>query len=571
MLDSNGHAASNGTSNGHALNGHAADASFWQRPLDEAGLSDTIWHPPLPSHRASQQAVTELLGELARAHSGQDPSWGGEARPYQAWYLRWFFETRAQAAQRELEDVLAEVRASARSYASLLQESRATSDQSRQAAGAALNDQATLQQAPEITLDALLARARHDFTSAAAEARLYVETSPPAPPAPEAAPSRRGVKDASAASTSTPASSAPAGGHISPRLVEEALDRAAPNMPEVAGMHHLRYPQAEWHGEDTDSMSGWQRMLSGLSSTMLQMAPLVLGLMVALCLGSVSGLLDIEDLTRRPDAAKIFKFVLAVLLGGVVVSVLGKGMEATVRTLFDHLSMPFRPAPVVGADEEGFRALRAFRIHTPPTPRRRRLIVIGFVLLLVAFAIAEAVAEGTGLKTLNDLRVANMSQVQQRQYQASPIAMWIFYLIGMLFTGAYLFYKGTDIWRRSELEAMKPWLARQRQEWLEHQRGEPGVKSLFQLAYLIEQMEAKRDELSLRLDNARAAAVSEAELMHAMLEWVVYSHGAMPMPTLHLVKSFGLSDANGANDNGASPNGSGANGVARGGVGARGA
>lgn len=569
MLDSNGHAPSNGTSNAGSNGQAALDSSFWQRPLDQAGLSDTIWHPPLPAHRSSQKAVTDLLDELARAHGGQDAegaSWGGEARPYQAWYLRWFFETRAQAAQRELEDVLAEVRASARSYASLLQESRATSDQSRQAADVALRDQATLAQTPEITLDALLARARHDFTTAAAEARLYVET---AASVPEAAPSpakaARSGKAEEAASTSV--ANAPAGGHISPRLVEEALDRAAPNMPEVAGMHHLRYPQAEWHGDNSESQGGLGRLLAGLSSTMLQLAPLVLGLMVALCLGSVSGLLDIEDLTRRPDAAKIFKFVLAVLLGGVVVSVLGKGMEATVRTLFDHLSMPFQAAPKVGSDEEGFRALRAFRIHTPPTPRRRRTIVAACVLLLIAFAIAEAVAEGTGLKTLNDLRIANMSQVQQRQYQANPIAMWIFYLIGVLFSGAYLYYKGTDTWRRSELEAMKPWLARQRQEWLEHQRGEPGVKSLFQLAYLIEQMEAKRDELSLRLDNARAAAVSEAELLHAMLEWVVYSHGAMPMPTLHMVKSFGL---DGANPNGNGANGNGAQAAAARGVGGRG-
>lgn len=334
-------------------------------------------------------------------------------------------------------------------------------------------------------------------------------------------------------------------------------------------MHHLRYPQAEWHGDSHESSGGLARMLSGLSNAMLPLAPLVLGLMVALCLGSVSGLLDIEDLTRRPDVAKVFKFALAVLLGGVIVSVLGKGMEATIRILFDHLSVPYQPAPKVSSDEEGFRALRSFRIHTPPTPRRRRLVVAGCVLMLISFAIAEAVAEGTGLKTLNDLRIANMSQLQQRQYQANPIATWIFYLIGVLFSGAYLYYKGTDTWRRSELEAMKPWLARQRQEWLEHQRGEPGVKSLFQLAYLIEQMEAKREQLSLRLDNARAAAVSEAELLHAMLEWVVYSHGAMPMPTLHLIKSFGVDGANGVNGNGAS-NGAPAD-VARAGVGGRGA
>ncbi len=563
----NGQASSNG--NGHG----PRDASFWQRSLDEAALSETTWHPPLPAHHSSRQAVAGLLDELASAHSAA--GWGGEAQPYQAWYLRWFFETRAQAAQHELEDVLAEVRASARSYASLLQDARATSALSRQTAQAALRGEESLAQMPEITLEALLARARHDFTSAAALAGLYVETSPGAPqvlaaaPAPITAPARfrrRGKADEPSVLAAAPvASSEAVSGHISPRLVEAALEREAPSVPEIAGMHHLRYPQAEWHGEDGEGSGGLRRALASLSSTMLSMAPLVLGLMVALCLGSVSGLLDIEDLTRRPDAAKIFKFVLAVLLGGVVVSVLGKGMESTIRSLFDHLSSTLRPPPAAGADEEGFKTLRAFRAHTPPSPRRRRLIVGGCLALLVAFAIAEAVAEGTGLKTLNDLRVANMSQLQQRQYNASPIALWIFYLIGVLFSGAYLYYKGTDTWRRSELEAMRPWLARQRQEWFEEKRREPQVQELFQLAYLIEQMEAKRDELRRRLDNARLSAVAEAELLHAMLEWVVYSHGAMPMPTLHMVKGFGLNTSSTNGTNGTS-NGSSAssNGAAKG-------
>ncbi len=587
MLDSNGAPLGADTSsaplNGHApgSNGNgqgARDASFWQRPLDEAGLSTKLWQPPLPAHQTSRQTVVDLLNEITSAHSNPEAPWGGEARPYQSWYLRWFFETRAQAAQRELEDVLAEVRASARSYASLLREARATSDVSRQAAQNALRDEATLGQTPEITLEALLARARHDFTSAAAGAGLYVETSPPAPEQPSApvaqaaAPSkfrRRGQADEAAPQVLAAAPSAPRqpqAGYISPRLVEAALEREAPSVPELAGMHHLRYPQAEWHGEDGDNAGGLQRALSSLSATMLRLAPLVLGLMVALCLGSVSGLLDIEDLTRRPDAAKVFKFVLAVLLGGVIVSVLGKGMESTIRTLFDHLSMPFRAAPTVGADEEGFKALRSWRAHTPPAPRRRRLIVACCVLLLLAFGIAEAVGEGTGLKTLNDLRVANMSQLQQRQYNAHPIAMWIFYLIGVLFSGAYLYYKGTDTWRRSEMETMRPWLARQRQEWFEEKRREPRVQELFQLAYLIEQMEAKRGELRQRLDNARAAAVAEAELLHAMLEWVVYSHGAMPMPTLHMIQDFGLNglNANGANANGANGNGASPNGAANG-------
>jgi uncharacterized protein YukE len=528
---SNGAASSNGHANG--AGGAALDSSFWQFPVNQARFSDVFWHPPLPAHRSSQEATTELINEIARAHSDADSGWGGEAKPYQGWYLRWFFETRAQAAQRELDDVVAEVRSTSRSYASLIREARASSALSRHAADEVLRHEASAHEsspeAAETTLDAMLARARHDFTDAAALAGLYVETSESVPAS---------TSDAASAGAATRA------GHISPCLVEEALDRTAPSTPEIAGMHHLRYPQSEWHGDNADSQGGLQRFFAGLSSLALSVAPLVLGLMVALCLGSVSGLLDIEDLTRRPDAAKVFKFVLAVALGGVIVTVLGKGMEATIRTLFDHLSTPFLPSPSIDASEQnGFRSLEAFRAHTPPAPRRRRVIVAGCVLLLLAFAIAEAVAEGTGLKTLNDLRIANMSQVQQRQYNASPIPLWVFYLVGALFSGAYLYYKGTDTWRKSELETMKPWLARQRQEWFERQRSQPSVQALFQLAYLVEQMEAKREELRLRLDNARASAVSEAELMHAMVEWVVYSHGQMPMPTLHLVRSFGLDES----------------------------
>jgi hypothetical protein len=39
--------------------------------------------------------------------------------------------------------------------------------------------------------------------------------------------------------------------------------------------------------------------------------------------------------------------------------------------------------------------------------------------------------------------------------------------------------------------------------------------------------------------------VSEAELLHAMLEWLVNEREPMPLPTQHLVQSFGLDTLSG--------------------------
>lgn len=545
MAIANGGHASNGLPVTSA-NGHAAsrDASFWQRPLDAGGLSETYWHPPLPAHSSLDAGTTALLHEIAELHARSGPD--GEGKTYQSWYLRWFYETRARAAQRELEDVIAEVHCATRNYATLLRDSDAASAPSRAAADNALLDETP--QSPDVTLDVLLARARHDFTDAAAAAGLYVVTAATVEAQePRGAPNAtsRTNTDLSApdgTSQSSSRTSVP-NGQISPQRVEEALREAAPRPAEVAGMYRLRYPQSEWHGDEP--MRGGHNWLDRLTASLLHLAPLVLGLMVALCLGSVSGLVDIEDITRRPDAAKVFKFLLAVGLGGVVVAVLGKATEATMRILFDHLVASPLPqsnsAPAAAATGDLYQEAKLFRDNTPPAPRRRKLAVGVCLATLLLFGIAETVAESTGLRTLNDLRLANMSQAQLRQYNQNPIPPVIFYLVGLLFSASYLFYKGSETWRRGELEMLRPWLERRRQEWIEEQRRKPEIQKLFQLAYLIEQMEARRHELRIRLDNARAAAVAEAELLHAMLEWIVNQRETMPMPTQHLVRSFGTS------------------------------
>lgn len=248
-------------------------------------------------------------------------------------------------------------------------------------------------------------------------------------------------------------------------------------------------------------------------------------------MGSVSGLVDIDALVRLPTVAGAFKFVLAILLGGIIVLVLGKGTEATMRILFDHLNTYRLPGEAPSLSVEG-------RSAWSPSPRRRKNVVVLAVGTLFLFALAEIAAEGTGLRVLNDLRLANLSQDARDIYYAHPIPTAMFYLVGVLFSGAYLFYKGSDSWRKSELETLRPWFERKRQEWLERKRASVEVRRLIQLAHLIEQMESHRAALGARLDRARAAAVSEAELLHAMVEWLVNQRDPMPMPTLHVINAF---------------------------------
>ena len=509
--------SSNGSSNGIPLD--LKDAMFWQNPLEEGFAGGITTHPPLPSHKMHGDAAAQLIGELAQLHA-QDKR---ENWKYQSWYLRWFYTTRAEAAQRELEDVVAEVSNTTRRYALLLSEENALSPASRDAATRVAREAPT--ESPGIagaTLDSLLVRARHDFTDAAATAAIYVDTT-----------AEFGQPELDENAPATEASKPPLpGGFISPVRVEQALDNAAPKLDEIAGMYHLRYPKAEWEGEPGEQAPGLRGWFTRLTATFLPLAPFILGLMVALCLGSVSGLVDLDALARQPDAVGIAKFVLSVLLGGTIVLVLGKGVEAIMRILFDHLAtfrLPNEPSPAFTV--EGRKAWS-------PAPRRRKGVVIVALLALTLFAGAEMVAEGTGLSILNKIRVSNTSKQEQIRYEADPIPEFMFYLVGLLISGAYLFYKGSDIWRRSELEAFSPWLQFKRQEWIEEKRASSQVSRLFQLAYLIEQMEAHANRLSAKLDNARAAAVSEAELLHAMLEWIVNAREAMPTPTLHVIETF---------------------------------
>lgn len=526
----------NGT-NGSSTNGHSDGASgiagvlrtamFWQKPLEDGSAGGITTHPPLPSHDNQRDATSRLIHELAGFHTKADR----DDFAYQGWYLRWFYETRAVAAQRELEDVVAEVQGATRRYAALLQETPAFSPESRQAAAQVLAEESDSPGAAGASLDALLVRARHDFTDAAATAAIPVDTG--AARVVTVAPLATGKKlkkGAPDVSVAAPAGEA-GGGFIGPTRVEEALDRAAPTHPEIAGLFHLRFPGSEWNGDEAESAGGWRGFMARFAAGLLPMAPLVLGLMVALCLGSVSGLVDIDALVRMPTAASLFKFVLAVLLGGIIVLVLGKGTESTMRILFDHLNTHRLPGDAPSLSVEG-------RSAWSPSPRRRKSVVVVAVTTLFLFAFAEVAAEGTGLRVLNDLRLANLSQDARDIYYAHPIAPAMFYLVGVLFSGAYLFFKGSDSWRKSELETLRPWFERKRQEWLEGKRASVEVRRLIQLAHLIEQMESHRAGLGARLDRARAAAVSEAELLHAMVEWLVNQRDPMPMPTVHVIQDF---------------------------------
>lgn len=219
-----------------------------------------------------------MIHELASFHAQPER----DDFAYQSWYLRWFYETRAVAAQRELEDVVAEVRAATRRYAALLRETPALSPESRQAAARVLSEELDSPGVAGASLDALLVRARHDFTDAAATAALPVDTSAArvstlAPPL-AMGKSKKGAPEVAAP---IPVGEAE-GGFIGPTRVEEALDRAAPTHPEIAGLFHLRYPGSELNGDEAESAGGLRGFLARFSAGLLPMAPLVLGLMVAL-------------------------------------------------------------------------------------------------------------------------------------------------------------------------------------------------------------------------------------------------------------------------------------------------
>ena len=502
--------------------GQNAPALFWNSPL--SAQDELNWFvPPLP-HTAAADAQTEtMLDQFGRLM---------ESQPRRAWLLRWNYRTRSAASAAEQSHVESEAQT---------QLARLQTQSEREIAR--IETDVTRLNARRQELEAELLTAQNAFAESAARAGLHCEvTLDEAPPPPSRR--ARGKNADAPAAVRDALTSAPIGA-INPQVVEDALNDAVPTLQEMAGEHGV-------------GPIGHSDMLSRILSFFMQfLAPLVAGMMLALCLGTLVGILDIDTLQRSDSAPQI---VLAAMLGFVIVYLMGELFHTSVATLARSLETR---SPDL-ADK-------------PNVPRFRSNMGIALVLLTAALGLgaAEITAEGLGIRQLHQQQIAKQNRFRgtttaTTNTAAAPSAsgavrapvsnpaplsdelpLVVYLIIGTLISGPYLMYKTAKGWGENESYLREAWLTHRQRVWLDERRAQPDVQSAFHYAYNVEQIESNLIRTRLQLQNlegertralnvelpsamqtrrreARAAAVGEAARLQQSLEDLVDAQEPMP-------------------------------------------
>ena len=495
---------------------------FWNSSLSDQ--EELNWFvPPLP-HSEKADAPTEGMLEQFGQMLPQQPK--------RAWMLKWNYRTRSAATASEQAHVEQEAQGQ---FARIKEQAereiqRIDSDVTR------LNGQ-------QQDLEQNLLQAQNAFAESAARAGLHCEMSEPAPVVTPAR-SRRGRREeAEAVSNALVAEPV---GRINPQVVEDALNDAVPTLQEMAGEYGVG-PVGH-----TDTLA---RILSFF---MQFLAPLVAGMMLALCLGTLVGILDIDTLQRSDSAPQL---ALSGALGFVIVYLMGELFHTAVATL--ARSLETRDADMA---------------HKPNVPRFRSNMGIAVVLIVIALGlgVAEVTAEGLGIRQLHQQQIARQNRfkgtpaanssstatarpnggaTQPVALVSAPVSeelpLIVYLVIGTLISGPYLAYKTARGWGENETHLREAWLTHRQRVWLDERRAQPDVQMAFHHAYTVEQIESNLTRTRWQLQNleeqrtralnvelpmglqtrrreARAAAVGEAARLQQSIEDLIDVHEPLP-------------------------------------------
>jgi hypothetical protein len=299
----------------------------------------------------------------------------------------------------------------------------------------------------------------------------------------------------------------------SPEEVERALVQAAPTSAELAGGDGAVPPERTEAAGNGESRKKWFEWLAAGVS----------GFMLALCLGTLVGLLSFADIQRPERFPRLF---LAGLMGLVLVAVTGEFVGYAWRSL-----------------------ARALAEGRQDRPRLRAALSIA--LMLVALTCAVGAAEITG--EAYGLRALHLQQHQQerrlnRKAESPVLPLWAYGLLGMLITCPYLMRKAAKAWSESETAQQDAWQQHQRRQWVDArrqgvmvQRASALSSEVVRLKRLLEQFAARRDgllrqrealqerteltpEMQARLQTAQEAALGAAAEFHAKVRELVELH-----------------------------------------------
>jgi hypothetical protein len=529
--------ASGASTNGNGAKPKDPPSLFWQQPI--AAEEEVNWFvPPLPRREEQGEQVLGLLNDLDRMVPHM---------PMRSWLTRWNYHTRSAASAAEQVDVEREAE---RRFAE--QCARGEVD------GRRLDEMIQSLEGREQTIEGELTNAQKEFAEAAACAGLSCEPDPkrrqaPPPSDPVALNKRllapHGTSKPAAPSAPDPISDlnyAPSG--INPQSVEEALQFEVPDLDAVAGAQGV---------SPIPRHTLWNTILTFF---MQFLAPLVCGFMLALCLGTLVGILDLDDFSRRDSVPK---FALAAALGFVIVYLMGELFANTVHALTrtlemraqseeDYLQSP--PDPMI-EDRTIVGRLRAFgRFPRPATPRLRAGLGIATAFLIAALflGLAEVTAEGYGIRELHHQQIARRMRFRNPNLPPEEeLFMPLYLLIGTLISGPYIMYKASKSWGESDIQLREAWLLHKQRNWIDDRRARPETGLAFQAACRVEQLENSLYDIKIQLKTlrerratlynpqpdtatqvrrkeARAAAVGEALRLQTMIEEMVNVNEPFP-------------------------------------------
>jgi hypothetical protein len=320
--------------------------------------------------------------------------------------------------------------------------------------------------------------------------------------------------EAQAARTAFGAAAAAAGlaCEARPEAVErDFYDRVMPTLNELAGEHGM----GPVH-ETGPQWPPWLRQL--LVGPLRVLAPVVAGLILALTMGTLIGLLSVVDLQRGD---RLRQLLLAGLLGFVIVYLLGELVSYAAQLLARSRE------PVSAA-----------------APRLRGSFGLAIAVFSAAAVLgaAEVATEALGIRELHRQYLVEARRLGNTALDTPLLSTWVYVLIGTLISGPYLVYKAVSAWNEHEARHREAWLLHLQSGWVDRRRAAPEFQAAIAAAQRAQQLEqelarldaqldplreqlergpALDDALKARLDRAREAAVGERGHLDLFLEELI--------------------------------------------------
>jgi hypothetical protein len=254
-----------------------------------------------------------------------------------------------------------------------------------------------------------------------------------------------------------------ADGEASPAAVEAALQEAVPSLEELAGEHGMAPPPEGSSGSPLE-------LLACLAS----------GSLLALCLGTLVGLLSLTDLQR---ADRLPALALSALAGGATSGTLG----------------------ALAACAAGSLALALWRSGPDEMrPSGGLAVALGLCAAAALLLAAEVGAEAIGMRELHRQALQAARRMQDGAAEAALLPLGVYILLGTLVSGPYVGWKAAKVWAKQRAEAEEAWLLGRQRRWLQERRACPEVRRAFALAAQTEGLAAAADILQRRITTLEA-------------------------------------------------------------------